>query len=102
MFIKVYSKLYQTCNILILQSEEEARSKKRTKKSNDDKGSNKKAKKETKSNNDEESWDIGGSKMVTVRSFRGKWYVDIREMYLDKGSGEMKPTKKGTITQTVI
>jgi hypothetical protein len=37
---------------------------------------------------------LGGKKQITVRYFKGKWFVDIREMYLDK-DGEMKPSKKG-------
>jgi hypothetical protein len=29
-----------------------------------------------------------------VRNFKGKYYVDIREMYYDK-DGDLKPGKKG-------
>lgn len=39
-------------------------------------------------------WDLGGNKKAMVREFKGKWYVDIREVYMDK-TGEMKPGKKG-------
>jgi len=31
---------------------------------------------------------------VNVRNFKGKYYVDIREMYYDK-DGDLKPGKKG-------
>ncbi|KAJ8677451.1 hypothetical protein QAD02_013238 [Eretmocerus hayati] len=70
-------------------SEDNSKSKKRAKKSTE-KASSKKA----KIDSDETSWDLGGNKHVTVRPFKGKWYVDIREMYTDK-NGEQKPTKKG-------
>nr|ODN97753.1 hypothetical protein L204_03176 [Cryptococcus depauperatus CBS 7855] len=32
---------------------------------------------------------------VTVRMFKGKVLVDVREMYKDKSSGAMKPGNKG-------
>ncbi|TYJ57041.1 hypothetical protein B9479_002320 [Cryptococcus floricola] len=32
---------------------------------------------------------------VTVRTFKGKTLIDIRETYKDKASGEMKPGSKG-------
>lgn len=40
-------------------------------------------------------WDLGNLKQVTVREFKGKTLIDIRTMYTDKSSGELKPTKKG-------
>ncbi|KAE9412885.1 hypothetical protein Angca_005482, partial [Angiostrongylus cantonensis] len=43
----------------------------------------------------EEMIEIGNMRYVTVRNFRGKALVDIREYYLDKSSGEMRPGKKG-------
>uniref|UniRef100_A0A0A9WCZ1 Activated RNA polymerase II transcriptional coactivator p15 n=1 Tax=Lygus hesperus TaxID=30085 RepID=A0A0A9WCZ1_LYGHE len=46
-------------------------------------------------NSDESVFQLGGNKQVTVREFRGKLYVDIREFYMDKNSAEMKPGKKG-------
>lgn len=52
----------------------------------------KKAKKE----NEETIWDLGSNRQVNVRDFKGKYYVDIREMYYDK-EGDLKPTKKGNI-----
>lgn len=33
------------------------------------------------------------------QSFRGKTFVDIREYYTDKGSGQEKPGKKGIALQ---
>ncbi|WRT66205.1 uncharacterized protein IL334_003158 [Kwoniella shivajii] len=32
---------------------------------------------------------------LTVRTFKGKVLVDMREMYKDKGTGQMKPGSKG-------
>ncbi|KAF6203477.1 hypothetical protein GE061_001808 [Apolygus lucorum] len=62
----------------------------------------KKAKTDSKSksssstgDSDEKVFELGGNKRVTVREFRGKLYVDIREFYCDKNSGDMKPGKKG-------
>ncbi|VDL70435.1 unnamed protein product [Nippostrongylus brasiliensis] len=43
----------------------------------------------------EEMIEIGNMRYVTVRSFRGKALIDIREYYLDKASGQMRPGKKG-------
>lgn len=40
-------------------------------------------------------FDLGKNKFVTVREFKGKALIDIREYYNDKGSGELKPGKKG-------
>lgn len=39
---------------------------------------------------------IGPSRRVEVRKFKGTLYVDIRETYTDKTSGEERPGKKGT------
>ncbi|CAH8475333.1 unnamed protein product [Heterobilharzia americana] len=39
--------------------------------------------------------DLTGKKFACVREFRGKVFVDIREYYEDKSSGELKPGKKG-------
>ncbi|KAA8902505.1 hypothetical protein TRICI_005866 [Trichomonascus ciferrii] len=38
---------------------------------------------------------LGKYKKVSVRSFKGKPLVDIREYYKDKETEEMKPGKKG-------
>ncbi|CAE6450979.1 unnamed protein product [Rhizoctonia solani] len=40
-------------------------------------------------------FEISGKRRVTVRSFNGLKLVDIREMYTDRASGELKPGKKG-------
>jgi len=37
---------------------------------------------------------LGNNRQVNVRNFKGKYYVDIREMYHDK-DGDLKPGKKG-------
>ncbi|KDQ21743.1 hypothetical protein BOTBODRAFT_26169 [Botryobasidium botryosum FD-172 SS1] len=38
---------------------------------------------------------LGPKRRVTVREFKGKPLVDIREFYVDKGTGEEKPGNKG-------
>ncbi|XGW31208.1 hypothetical protein V3C99_009847 [Haemonchus contortus] len=43
----------------------------------------------------DEMIELGSMRYVTVRSFRGKALIDIREFYTDKASGEMRPGKKG-------
>lgn len=43
----------------------------------------------------EEMIEIGNMRYATVRNFRGKSLIDIREYYLDKATGEMRPGKKG-------
>lgn len=52
--------------------------------------------KKSKKDSDDLTWDLGGNKQVKVSSFKGKWAVDIREMYEDKETGELKPGRKGT------
>lgn len=39
-------------------------------------------------------WTLGRNRRVTVRTFKGKTLVDIREYY-EKDDGEMAPGKKG-------
>ncbi|VDK33516.1 unnamed protein product [Taenia asiatica] len=39
--------------------------------------------------------DLTGKKYVSVRSFRNRVFVDIREYYEDKNGGGLKPGKKG-------
>lgn len=41
------------------------------------------------------AWDLGGDKLLRVKTFKGRTLVDIREFYEDKSSGEKKPGKKG-------
>ncbi|XP_024888442.1 activated RNA polymerase II transcriptional coactivator p15 [Temnothorax curvispinosus] len=80
-------------------SEEEVKSKKKQKREREE-DEEKEAKKEKKpakkpKTDDEDSiWDLGNNRQVNVRNFKGKYYVDIREMYYDK-DGDLKPGKKG-------
>ncbi|VDM33165.1 unnamed protein product [Hydatigera taeniaeformis] len=48
-----------------------------------------------KSANGDKLIDLTGRKYVSVRSFRGRMLVDIREYYEDKSDGGLKPGKKG-------
>lgn len=50
--------------------------------------------KKAKSEDEDTIWDLGNNRQVNVRNFKGKYYVDIREMYYDK-DGDLKPGKKG-------
>ncbi|XP_022903951.1 activated RNA polymerase II transcriptional coactivator p15 [Onthophagus taurus] len=53
------------------------------------------AKPSKKSDGDDElSWDLGKNRFVKLTEFKGKWYVNIREFYMDAG-GDLKPGKKG-------
>merc|ERR1711862_885503 len=40
-------------------------------------------------------WEIGARRKVRVSQFKGKLYVNIREYYIDKATGEEKPGNKG-------
>merc|ERR1712043_4071 len=51
-----------------------------------------------KSDDGKLEWELGKSKKVTVREFKGKVFVDIREYYCDK-AGDWKPGKKGIALQ---
>lgn len=42
-------------------------------------------------------WDLDKNRRISVREFKGKTFVDIREFYLK--DGEMKPGKKGISLQ---
>ncbi|KAF7994567.1 hypothetical protein HCN44_004039 [Aphidius gifuensis] len=68
--------------------------KKEEKKEKAAKTSSKKASSSTEDKQDD-VWELGNLKQVTVREFKGKTLIDIRTMYTDKNSGELKPTKKG-------
>ncbi|KAL6425291.1 hypothetical protein ACFW04_009485 [Cataglyphis niger] len=70
-------------------SSEESK-KKKPRQTEDEKPAPKKMKKEE----EETIWDLGNNRQVNVRDFKGKYYVDIREMYYDK-EGDLKPGKKG-------
>lgn len=39
--------------------------------------------------------DLGNLKRATISVFRGKAYMNLREYYRDKASGDLKPGKKG-------
>lgn len=41
---------------------------------------------------------LGASKRIEVRKFKGMVLIDIRETYIDKTSGEERPGKKGKET----
>ncbi|XP_018956178.1 activated RNA polymerase II transcriptional coactivator p15-like [Cyprinus carpio] len=45
-------------------------------------------------NNDDNMFQIGKLRYVSVRDFKGKVLIDIREYWMDQ-AGEMKPGKKG-------
>ncbi|KYQ58061.1 Activated RNA polymerase II transcriptional coactivator p15 [Trachymyrmex zeteki] len=74
-------------------SEEEVKSKKKQKRDNKAAKEEKKPAKKAKTD-DDTVWDLGNNRQVNVRNFKGKYYVDIREMYYDK-DGDLKPGKKG-------
>ena len=44
---------------------------------------------------DETFYRIGGDRRVTVRKYKGKTLIDIREFYTDKNTEEEKPGRKG-------
>ncbi|XP_028048633.1 activated RNA polymerase II transcriptional coactivator p15 isoform X2 [Monomorium pharaonis] len=79
-------------------SEEEVKSSKKKQKRDrdvEDKAKDeKKPAKKAKTEDEETIWDLGNNRQVNVRNFKGKYYVDIREMYYDK-DGDLKPGKKG-------
>ncbi|CAJ0579722.1 unnamed protein product, partial [Mesorhabditis spiculigera] len=45
--------------------------------------------------NGKDAIDVGKNKFVSISEFNGKKFVDIREYYSDKATGEMKPGRKG-------
>lgn len=46
-------------------------------------------------------WQIGKMRYVSVRDFKGKVLIDIREYWMDQ-AGEMKPGKKGNYEVVLI
>lgn len=76
-------------------SYKEVKSKKR-KRENEDKEEkkSKKASEKESDKNEDNVWELGNNRQVSVRDFKGKLYVDIREMYMDKELN-LKPGKKG-------
>ncbi|XP_053980476.1 activated RNA polymerase II transcriptional coactivator p15 [Hylaeus volcanicus] len=77
-------------------SEEDVKSKKKQKRKIEEKTEkpSKKPKQESPKEEENTVWDLGSNRQVTVRDFKGKLYVDIREMYYDKDAN-LKPGKKG-------
>ena len=76
-------------------SEEEVKPKKKPKRENEDKEEKPSKKPKKESTEDEDTvWDLGNNRQISVRDFKGKLYVDIREMYYDKDAN-LKPGKKG-------
>ncbi|XP_031845080.1 single stranded-binding protein c31A isoform X2 [Nomia melanderi] len=77
-------------------SEEEVTSKKKQKKREAEDKEEKVSKKPKKETQEDEgtTWDLGNNRQISVRDFKGKLYVDIREMYYDKDAN-LKPGKKG-------
>lgn len=59
------------------------------------KKSSKPEKKAPKEEDKEFKWSLENDRFVTVSEFKGRVMVGIREFYMDKGSGELKPGKKG-------
>ncbi|XP_051825508.1 activated RNA polymerase II transcriptional coactivator p15 isoform X3 [Antechinus flavipes] len=53
------------------------------------------------SSRDDHMFQIGKMRYVSVRDFKGKVLIDIREYWMDQ-EGEMKPGRKGLKTKTVL
>lgn len=53
----------------------------------------KKAKMGSRTDDKEPTWVIQGKKLLKIREFKGKVYVDIREFY--EKNGDLLPGKKG-------
>ncbi|XP_028162260.1 RNA polymerase II transcriptional coactivator [Ostrinia nubilalis] len=53
----------------------------------------KKAKMGSRTDDKEPTWVLQGKKLVKVREFKGKVYVDVREFY--EKNGDLLPGKKG-------
>ncbi|XP_068107352.1 activated RNA polymerase II transcriptional coactivator p15 [Hyperolius riggenbachi] len=50
--------------------------------------------KQSSSNSDDNMFQIGKMRYVSVRDFKGKVLIDVREYFMDQ-QGEMRPGKKG-------
>lgn len=48
----------------------------------------------SKSDNNEPQWQLSSDKLIKIREFRGKLYIDIRQYY-NGPNGDLLPTKKG-------
>lgn len=48
----------------------------------------------TGNGDDDEFWEITSTRRVNLSEFKGQRMVNIREYYMDKGSGAMLPGKK--------
>jgi len=57
----------------------------------------KKKKRKLEDDNNEEPWvlELGNLTRVSINQFKSFTLVDIRKYYLDKSTGEQKPTQKG-------
>ena len=75
------------------QEKEEEEEEEGEEESSKEKDSKKKKKSEMIVNDDEVFLHLDNKKRLTVRKFKGKLLIDIREFYED--DGEMKPGKKG-------
>ncbi|XP_033224651.1 activated RNA polymerase II transcriptional coactivator p15 [Belonocnema kinseyi] len=76
-------------------SESEKKGKKRQKKEikeKEVKGAS--SSKKSKNENDEPVWEIGQNRRVTIRKWKGKTFIDIRQMYIDN-NGDLKHGKQG-------
>ncbi|KAG5669572.1 hypothetical protein PVAND_017459 [Polypedilum vanderplanki] len=64
---------------------------------NEDKGKNDSTKTDDQGN---QYWELDRNRRVSLSSFKGKQYLNIREYYLDKSSGQWRPGKSGiTLTK---
>ena len=85
------------CNLPLALVLKEVKPKKKPKRENEDKEEKASKKPKKESTEDENTiWDLGNNRQISVRDFKGKLYVDIREMYYDKDAN-LKPGKKGIV-----
>lgn len=76
-----------------LLTEEEEEKPKKKKKAAPKSEAKKSAKKNDEGGGDEPFVDLGNNRRVTVRKFKGRPLIDIREFY--EQNGELKPGRKG-------